>query len=151
MGKSKKLIMQLSSKHLNWLNILILILAVFVPSHSQNKVFKAGASLSNITPSMGMEILGGYNRPLANYIHDDLHVRSLVLNDGEVTLVFAIVDNVGVKQEIFDAAKSIIQNRLGIPASNVMLAATHTHSGVASEKQGLARKEYQYGKSSEKV
>ncbi|MFA7172346.1 MAG: neutral/alkaline non-lysosomal ceramidase N-terminal domain-containing protein [Kiritimatiellia bacterium] len=112
---------------------------------NQNKVFKAGASLSNITPPLGMKTVGLWGSPEADYIHDQLHVRSLVLNDGEETLVFAIVDNVGVKREVFDAAKAIIQNKLKIPASNVLMAATHTHSAVSAGKQGMKIGGWQYG------
>lgn len=115
------------------------------PIMAQNKVFKAGGSISNITPPLGMEIVGNYARPEADYIHDQLSVRTLVLNDGEETLVFAIVDNVGVKREVFDAAKAIIQNKLGIPASHVLMAATHSHSAVSAGKQGMERRGWQYG------
>jgi hypothetical protein len=112
---------------------------------SQSKVFKAGASTSNISPPLGMEIVGNFNRPEADYIHDELNVRTLVLNDGTETLVFAIVDNVGVKREVFDAAKAMIQNKHRIPASNVLIAATHSHSAVSAAKQGNERRGWQYG------
>lgn len=123
----------------------IMLMFLTNPMMAQNKSFKAGASLSNITPPLGLEIVGNYKRPQANYIHDDLHVRSLVLNDGSETLVFAIVDNVGVKREVYDAAKAIIENKLNIPASNVLIAATHTHSAVSAGKQGMERRGWQYG------
>ncbi|MBY5959667.1 neutral/alkaline non-lysosomal ceramidase N-terminal domain-containing protein [Membranicola marinus] len=125
--------------------VLIFTLLFSGPSYAQNKVFRAGASLSNITPPLGLEIVGNYNRPQANYIHDQLHVKTVVLDDGNETLVFAIVDNVGVKREVYDAAKAIIENKLKIPASHVMIAATHTHSAVSAGKQGMERRGWQYG------
>ena len=133
-------------KHSNFLSQLLIILAFTVlPLNGQNKIFKAGSSLSNITPPLGMEIVGNYNRPLADYIHDQLYVKTLVLNDGEETIAFSIVDNVGVKQEVFDAAKAMIQNNLRIPASNILMSATHTHSAVSAGKQGMKRRGWQYG------
>ncbi len=128
-----------------WGAVIVFVVIFALPASSQNKVFKAGASLSNITPPLGLEIVGNYKRPQANYIHDQLHVRSLVLNDGKETLVFAIVDNVGVKREVFEAAKALIENKLKIPASNVLIAATHTHSAVSAGKQGMERRGWQYG------
>jgi hypothetical protein len=94
----------------------ICLLALFIlhnqPLHSQTdtakqgKVFRAGASLSNITPPLGEGIVGNFGTPPpAKHIHDQLHVRSLALDNEETKLVFAIVDNVGIKREVFDEAK----------------------------------------------
>nr|WP_255784993.1 neutral/alkaline non-lysosomal ceramidase N-terminal domain-containing protein [Membranihabitans maritimus] len=112
---------------------------------SQNYEFKAGASLSNITPPLGLEIVGNWNSPPADYVHDQLHARTLVLDDGNTTLVFVLVDNVSIKREVFDAAIAIIENKLGVPSKNVMMAATHTHSGTSAGKQGMDRRGWQYG------
>lgn len=107
---------------------------------AQHNVFQAGASISEITPFLGPPVVGGYNSPPASYIHDPLNVRTLVLDDGEQKLIFVIVDNVSIDREVFDAAKQIAYNDLKIPAANIMMAATHTHSGVSLRGQGLKRK-----------
>lgn len=126
---------------------LVICLLAFLPSigFSQNYEFKAGASLSNITPPLGLEIVGNWNSPPADYVHDQLHARTLVLDDGNTTLVFVLVDNVSIKREVFDAAIAIIENKLGVPSKNVMMAATHTHSGTSAGKQGMDRRGWQYG------
>src|SRR5690606_36506358 len=65
------------------------------------KVFRAGASTSNITPELGKGIVGNFGTPPpAEYIHDELHARSLVLDDGTTQLIFVIVDNVGINREV---------------------------------------------------
>jgi hypothetical protein len=107
---------------------------------AQNNVFQAGASISDITPFLGPPVVGGYNSPPASYIHDPLNVRTLVLDDGKQELIFVIVDNVHVNREVFDAAKQIAYNDLEIPAENIIMAATHTHSGVSLGGQGMKRK-----------
>lgn len=112
---------------------------------AQSKIFRAGASISNITPDLGNPIVGNYNSPPATYVHDQLNVRTLVLDDGNETLVFSIVDNVSIKREVYDAAKAMIHNRLGIPIEHMLFAATHTHSGTSAEKQGSQRRGWQYG------
>ncbi|EPR69618.1 neutral/alkaline non-lysosomal ceramidase N-terminal domain-containing protein [Cyclobacterium qasimii] len=108
---------------------------------AQNSVFQAGASISDITPFLGPPVVGGYNSPPASYIHDPLNVRTLVLDDGKQDLIFVIVDNVSIKNEVFDAAKQIVYNDLKIPAKNIMMAATHTHSGISLGGQGLKSKD----------
>src|SRR5690606_38645582 len=77
-------------------------------------------------------IVGGFSPVHASHIHDELYVRCLVLDDGKNKLVFGIIDNVFVKQEVLDSAKAVILERTGIPASQVMLSATHTHTATSA-------------------
>ncbi len=101
-------------------------------SAAKAKVFKAGAATSNITPPLGMPIVGNWTQPKATHVHDELHVRCLALNDGDTTLVFAVVDSVSVNREVFDEAKQRIQELTGVPPENMMMSATHTHSSVSA-------------------
>src|SRR5690554_3992542 len=71
------------------------------PVSGEGKVFRAGAATSNITPPLGGGIVGGWNTPPASHVHDELHVRCLVLDDGETRLVFAVADNVSIVREVF--------------------------------------------------
>src|SRR5690625_136284 len=127
--------------------IVPMIFMLMVSSYlsAQDRRLRAGASISNITPPLGEAIVGNWNSPPATYIHDDLHARSLVLDDGEVRLVIVIVDNVSIKREVYDAAKHMIHHRTGIPMSHMMMAATHTHSGTSAGKKGSARRGWHYG------
>jgi len=95
--------------------------------------FRAGASVSNITPRLGQGIVGGFGTPpTATHVHDQLHARTLALDDGTTQLVFVVVDNVAIKREVFDEAKKRIQEKTGLPASNILMSATHTHSCVGA-------------------
>ena len=95
-------------------------------------VFRAGAAVSNITPPLDQPIVGGWYASPASDIHDELHARCLVLDDGETKLVFVIADCLGVSRELCDAAKNVIQDKTGIPIKNVLIAATHTHSSIST-------------------
>jgi len=96
------------------------------------RVLKAGAATSNITPPLGLGIVGGWDAPPATHIHDELHVRCLALDDGANKLVFAVVDSVGVPREIFDEAKKRIHAATGVPVTHMMMSATHTHRAVSA-------------------
>lgn len=93
---------------------------------------RAGAATSNITPPLGELIVGGWQPIPATHIHDELHARCLVLNDGETTLAIVLCDNVGVPREVWDKAKEYIAAEARIPATNVLCAATHTHSATTA-------------------
>jgi len=98
----------------------------------KERVFRAGAAASNITPPLGAPIIGGWNSPPATHIHDELYAKCLVLDDGTTRLAFVICDNLGIGREVYDEARQIVQDKTGIPPDNVMMAATHTHSSVSA-------------------
>lgn len=91
-------------------------------------MFRAGAVTSNITPWLGVSISGGFQDLKSRHVHDELHARCLVLDDGETRLAFAIVDVALLGRELIDEAKARIQEHTGIPPTHVLVAATHTHS-----------------------
>lgn len=108
-----------------------------------DKVFQAGAYMSNITPSLDESIVGNWDSPPATYIHDQLHAKTLVLDDGETRLAFVIVDNVGIRREVFDEAKRMIHEETGLAKEHLLMAATHTHSGTSAEGKGQKRRGWQ--------
>lgn len=90
--------------------------------------FRAGASTSNITPALGASLNGHMTDRKATHIHDELHARCLVLDDGTTKLAIAICDSCMLPREVVDEAKRLIEQRTQIPPSHVLIAATHTHS-----------------------
>jgi hypothetical protein len=113
---------------------------------SGSNQFKAGAAISNITPFLGGGIVGGWNSPPATHIHDDLHARCLVLDDGKNRLVFVIVDNIMMNRDLIDEAKRIINEETKIPKEFVLVSAIHTHSATSSQGEGISRRGWSYGK-----
>jgi hypothetical protein len=92
------------------------------------KQFRAGAATSNITPPLGVSINGGMQDRPALHVHDELHARCLVLDDGKTKLVIAVNDSCMIPREIFDEAKRLASERTEIPEQNMLCSATHTHS-----------------------
>ena len=109
----------------------------------QDKVFQAGAYMSNVTPPLGEPIVGNWNSPPATYVHDQLHAKALVLDDGTTRLAFVLVDNVGIKREVFDEAKRLVHEETGLPQEHMLMAATHTHSGTSASGKGQKKRGWQ--------
>lgn len=103
--------------------------------------FRAGAATSNITPELGGQIVGGFSPIPSRHIHDELHARCLVLDDGRGKLALVVCDLLGIHKLVSDEARRRIQERLGIPAERVLISATHTHS--ATSALGSNRFQYQ--------
>lgn len=106
----------------------LFVAVVFEADADDAKVFKAGAATSNITPFLDTNLIGGFSPRGAVHIHDELHARCLVLDDGETRLAIVIVDNVKFPTEVTGPAKRLIEETSGLPPENVLIAGTHTHS-----------------------
>lgn len=114
--------------------------------NSSKQIFKAGASISNITPYLGGGIVGNFGiPPEAKHIHDQLHTRALVLDDGTTKLALVVSDNISIKQEVYDEAKRLIYQQTGIPAEQVLTSSTHTHSATSAEGEGIRRRGWNVG------
>ena len=106
------------------------------------KIFRAGAATSNVTPSLGAKVVGGWKPPPATHVHDELHARCLVLDDGATCIALVVVDKLNISREDCDEAKRMIHKSTGLPEDRVLVAATHTHSAASRfpHKQFLPRR-----------
>lgn len=94
-----------------------------------SRVFRAGAATSNVTPPLGLSLSGPIGqRGVATNIHDELHARCLVLDDGATRVALVIVDNTMISRDLFERAKRRVEEAIGFPASRILIAATHSHS-----------------------
>lgn len=100
------------------------------PAQAQEpgKVFQAGVAKVDITPWLGLSIVGYMNDRKVEAIHDPIHVRCMVLDDGANTLAIAVVDSCAVTRKIMDDAKVRAHAATGVPVENMLFSATHTHS-----------------------
>jgi hypothetical protein len=99
-------------------------------------VFRAGAAASNITPFLGGKIVGNFTQPTATNVHDELHARCLVLDDGKTRLALVVCDLLGISRSLSDEARKLIQQNTGIPPEHVLISAVHTHSACVASGKG---------------
>lgn len=92
---------------------------------------RAGAAASVITPPLGEPIVGGFTPFPAEHIHDELHARCLVLDDGKTKLALVVCDLLGLHRSVILEAKAHVERELAIPPSHVMISGTHTHSATS--------------------
>jgi neutral ceramidase len=114
---------------------LLLALVLASPTMAQERAprrLMAGAATSNITPPLGELIVGNWTPIPATHVHDELHARCLVLDDGETRVAIVVADNVGIPQRVLDEAKRLAHKDTGIPAERVLIASTHTHSATTA-------------------
>ena len=93
---------------------------------------RAGAAVVDITPALGVANGGVIARggPVT-HIHDELHARCLMLDDGATRLAIAICDMRMLGGEVVARAKSLAGEATGLAPENILIAATHTHAAPA--------------------
>lgn len=90
----------------------------------------AGAATANITPR-DSQFLYGYPfvKRFSTGVHDPLFSSALYLSDGRTQLLFVANDAVFLGRDMVRRARARIEQQTGIPAANMIVSATHTHSG----------------------
>jgi len=94
------------------------------------KNLQAGAAIINVTPQKPM-FLHGYPHVerTSEGIHDPLYASALVIDNGEMQIGFCAVDVVFISREIAANVRIRVHEKTGIPKQNLMISASHTHSG----------------------
>lgn len=93
---------------------------------------EAGEGVVDTTPPLGIE-MAGFHRPSGKErriagIRRPTAVRALVLRLGDAQAAIVSLDICGVSREMSARVQTRIAAELGIPAANVRICATHTHS-----------------------
>lgn len=90
---------------------------------------RAGFFETDITPALGMERPGGYGKAYCDTLHDPLKVRAAVFDDGDTAAALVGIDSCMIEADTVHAARQRICKRCGVPVENIMIGASHTHSG----------------------
>lgn len=91
---------------------------------------KIGLAEVNVTPPLGMQIPGyGPKERHATEIKDELFAKAMVIESGDTSLAFIVIDIISLDQDSSDRIRNRVQDYTGIPAGQVMVSCTHTHTG----------------------
>jgi neutral ceramidase len=104
----------------------ILSLAFSLPSKAQ---LRMGSAAVKITPPDGTPMAGYYTTRLSEGVHDDLYSKAIVLEQGGVKAALVSLDIISTTREMVERARKEIERTTGIPGANVMIGATHAHTG----------------------
>ena len=90
---------------------------------------KAGIAREIITPKIG-GLLSGYgsDKP-STVVNDDLTVTALAIEYEKIRVVLMSATVCLIDNNLSDRLRALCGEAAGVPAANVILAATHTHSG----------------------
>jgi len=90
---------------------------------------RAGVAKVDITPeeTNGVPIVG--HTRIARGVRDPLRAGVLILDDGETKAAIVTLDTIGAWDDMVTLARKRIEDEAGVPAENILIAASHNHSG----------------------
>jgi neutral ceramidase len=103
----------------NW---IVIAFGMSAAALAQNTALRVGAAKVDVTPAP-TELPKNYDGIL-----DHIYSRAIVVDNGTTSAALISVDAGGVSDQIWQAASKQLETDLGIPAKNVLLSATHSHS-----------------------
>ncbi|WP_128545132.1 hypothetical protein [Larkinella soli] len=107
--------------------LLSLLLLLCLTSAGRAQSFRAGAAVRVLTPDPLLPVSGGIGTPKkAVEKKGDLFARAVVFEQDGTRVAIVSVDNLGWPSALGNRSRALIK---GIPPENVLIGATHTHSG----------------------
>lgn len=121
--------------------IFILAAAIFPLTGlgQESPVWKAGAAVVDITPE-GPVWMAGYGRrdKPSEGVAQKVYAKALALADqGEGRMVIVTLDLIGVPRELREAVVRRSAERHGLAPEEILLNASHTHSGPSPRGRGV--------------
>ena len=95
---------------------------------------RAGFYATEITPPVGTMRAGGYSPVYIEAIAGPLKVRAAVFEDGDRRVAMAGVDCCSLSQSLVAAGLGYLRGMGGPTLDDVIISASHTHSGAAVSK-----------------
>ncbi len=110
--------------------ILAMAMVLMAGGRADPSEVKAGAHAQPISPNLPAPVNGSMKGVFADSIHDHMHARCLALQGGTRSVILCVVDACMIPRDICERAKEIASEKTGIPRSNMLISATHTHSAA---------------------
>jgi len=113
---------------------------------------RVGMAEVDITPPVGFPMAGYYHERLAEGTIDSLKAKAIVFREGDTAGALVVCDLIGIATDLSREVQRRAAEKTGIPASNIVIAATHSHTApdymkelwlyLGKEKQEPLRADY---------
>lgn len=108
------------------LKLLILLLCLVISVFDAAAAFRAGIAVRNVTPDPLLPVSGGVGPSApATKKAGELNVRALVFEQDGTRVAIVSADFLGFPAQLGNRVRAAVK---GIPAENILIGATHTHS-----------------------
>lgn len=97
-------------------------------SDGAQDTLRVGVAEADITPPAGFPMAGYYHERLADGTIDPLKAKAIVFQDGSHAAALVVCDLIGIATDLSREVRKRASQATGIPAANIVIAATHSHT-----------------------
>lgn len=108
---------------------LAMIFVIGTPAASNAGALQVGVATADITPPVGYRMSGYFHERFSTGVKDPLLAKAIVFSHNDTTAALVLCDIVGLAAEVSRESRENLAENFGIPAENVSIAATHSHTG----------------------
>jgi hypothetical protein len=90
---------------------------------------RVGVAQVAITPPVGIPMAGYYAERGAQGVHDELYAKAIALEAGGSRAALVVLDLITTPRRLVEQARREIDRVAKVGGGNVMISATHTHTG----------------------
>ncbi len=127
------------------IRILTVVIGFWLLAITANAELSAGAAAVRITPDQPMPMAGYYSTRLSTNTHDELHAKAIVIEQDNKRVALVVCDLISLPRTVVVQAREIISRITEVPGVNVMISATHSHTGpvldTGSSRKGAEAKD----------
>jgi hypothetical protein len=107
-------------------------------------MLQCGLYEMDITPPLNSPIPGYTEQRRSQGIRDPLYAKALVIDTAKITVAFVVIDALCILEREARRIRDRIFQTLGIPHEQVMVSATHTHTGppIRPDADGVYPEDY---------
>ena len=99
-----------------------------LPQIPPGDALQVGLAEADITPPTGFPMAGYYHERLADGTSDPLQTRAIVFRDADNSAALVICDLIGIATDLSREVRQRVSEQTNIPKTNVVIAATHSHT-----------------------
>jgi neutral ceramidase len=103
--------------------------SVATPAPMVTTDLAAGIAVIDITPPIAYRMSGYFNERLSTDTLNPLQAKAIVLRQGQERAALVFCDIIGLSLDVSSRARAQASKKTGIPDENILIAATHTHTG----------------------
>ena len=107
---------------------LLFIAAETARASEPGKPLRVGVAEVDITPPLGFPMAGYYFERLAEGTIDPLKAKALVFRTDDSAAALVVCDLIGIATDLKQAIRQRASEKTGIPATHIVISATHTHT-----------------------
>jgi hypothetical protein len=113
-----------------------LLIWVALGSTALGGEMRVGAAEVSITPTPGIPMAGYYSERGAQGVHDDLHAKAIVIECAGAKAALVVLDLITTPRQLVEDTRREVEKTSQISGGNVMISATHSHTGPVLDPGG---------------